>query len=548
MASIAEIYDMLRDTRRTKDNSVYVILAWASCTTTTTTTPHHLGSLVNPSLSIVDVPFGFGDWFEDLRYNLQEGENHVTKALESNQPYYKAILTKHGFPYSGKYDIDGALAIKLSSINADCGDYVLEFLFRYPKDMRLEERKSLVDNVLCDLRNNKSRFVTCSAQGPIVELYETTNDQLAGLLTAKRYEFRASKLPHKRVPIKKSSFITCGTQGSETSDAMPIVYNQSAQSQPHTIQDNAIDRMDKNDNVRLQLLHDQGAVFLPSGNSTTNNKPTRENPLASSTNLNDQTSLGTWLTNLTVGNDMDVDWPPHQGPLSDPRESAIPNSRTLAPQKGFDLNAETSLDGVNQIVGYGVASSSRDFDLNDVLSFDSRPVNNSKVRGDMDVQCMPQQMEKAEQKRLGTLPFTPLEASQHPIFQPKAYYAQTQNMSSSIDVGKREPPTQCAHKHLSILKLYIQGDKSQGKGRRKFVSQKKLEIPSHKSLSLLHNSSRILNPVIWDKETMMEEMDGKYGLVSKLSTQNRNEMKKREESSRAKQTERILNYNGQYEK
>ncbi|GLT34619.1 hypothetical protein SLA2020_091260 [Shorea laevis] len=75
--------------------------------------------------------------------------------------------------HSVKHHVLGALAIKLSSVHASCGDYVVELLFKRP-NMTLETQKQLVHRIIDYLKNATPRFVTYGNQGPLVELAEAS--------------------------------------------------------------------------------------------------------------------------------------------------------------------------------------------------------------------------------------------------------------------------------------------------------------------------------------------------------------------------------------
>ncbi|GLT34595.1 hypothetical protein SLA2020_091020 [Shorea laevis] len=138
MASVAEIHAILQNICR--QDEVAGILTWANPVRSAHLC-HETGSPLPPKTVLC-----FEDVFWDLslifdkkklfKWQYKEGEGIVGKALKYNRPFYAPLteLKENVCPYIDKYwkkkYCFGALAIKLSSAYANCGDYVVEFWFR----------------------------------------------------------------------------------------------------------------------------------------------------------------------------------------------------------------------------------------------------------------------------------------------------------------------------------------------------------------------------------------------------------------------------------
>ncbi|GLT91633.1 hypothetical protein SLE2022_095090 [Rubroshorea leprosula] len=186
MASLAEIRDILQNICR--QDEIVEILLWANRVRPAYL--HHERGAPLPLKPIlcfedfVDLCHNFSfDKSKLFEWQYEEGEGIVGKALKYNRPFFVPVIgsEENVCPYvdyvTRKFYILGALAIKLSSAYASCGDYVVELLFKRPNpkpvtQMTLETQKQLVHRLIDNLKNATPRFVTYGNQDPLVELAE----------------------------------------------------------------------------------------------------------------------------------------------------------------------------------------------------------------------------------------------------------------------------------------------------------------------------------------------------------------------------------------
>ncbi|GKV36286.1 hypothetical protein SLEP1_g44435 [Rubroshorea leprosula] len=308
MASLAEIRDILQNICRQYE--VKDSLMWAN----RPAYPHHeRGSPfpVKPILCFEDVAYVTYPRIlkeENLpQWKYEEGEGLVGKALKYNRPFYvPAIESEENVcPYiencNKKYIVLGALAIKLSSANASCDDYVVELLFKRPNitcetqlGIQLETQKLWAHRIIDYLKNAMPRFVTYGNQHPLVELAEhdtavsdtmhvrsnppsqSTRDFNLNLINQTVGNAMDGQLPMQQLLY------------TGVLDAMPTQGNLRAQGfKGKTFVVNSRDG-----NV-LQWPHEQGAPIQPHVSATSNVKASRENivpPPIGDLNLNGRIS------------------------------------------------------------------------------------------------------------------------------------------------------------------------------------------------------------------------------------------------------------------
>lgn len=193
MASLAEIYDLLQYVCSIHNLKA---LTWASCSYASHPS-NQRNSQFGSFLCVEDFacyfPQAFVGEFRLRKCHVEKGKGHVGKSFESDQPFYISDilqLTVEECPYNPYYfkhvcfdeDYVGVLVVKLKSLHAGSGDYVVEFFL--PHDNTIVRQKALIDNILGALKSRKTKFVTChDIHGPLVELHE--NAMLDGML-AKR--------------------------------------------------------------------------------------------------------------------------------------------------------------------------------------------------------------------------------------------------------------------------------------------------------------------------------------------------------------------------
>ncbi|GLT50760.1 hypothetical protein SLA2020_242220 [Shorea laevis] len=323
MASVAEIYNILPNICR-QDEEVDILI-WANPIWLT----YQRDGMGSPLLRKTILCFEDAHWGSNFfvfdtkklfRWQYKEGEGIVGEALKYNRPFYVPLteFKENACPYIERYlkktqkkkQSFGALAIKLSSAYANCGDYVVEFWFR-SGNMKLEAQKLLVDRIIHYLKVEMPRFVTYGNQDPLVELPE--------------YD-------------------------TAISDTMLVISNPPSQS-TRDFNLNLINRTVGNDmdgQLPMQQLLYTGVLDA---------MPTQGNLQAQPTNAFGSKGK-TFVVNPGDGNVLQ--WPHEQGPPIQPHVSVTSNIKAsgeniVAPPIGdFNLNGRMSSSENNQIAQYHV--------------------------------------------------------------------------------------------------------------------------------------------------------------------------------------------------
>ncbi|GKV39182.1 hypothetical protein SLEP1_g46990 [Rubroshorea leprosula] len=300
MASLAEIHDILQNICR--QDEVVDILIWAN----PVWSAYHCHEMDSPLLlktilCFEDIPWGPNCFAFDtkklFRWQYKEGEGIVGKALKYNRPLYAPFieLKENVCPYIKNYWQKGcsfgALAVKLSSAYANCGDYVVEFWFQ-SRNMKLEAQKPLVHHIIDYLKDVTPRFVTYGNQDPLVELPEHDTAVSDTMLMASNppsqstSDFNLNLINQTvgnamdgQLPMQQFSFVD-QLHYTGVLDAMPTQGNLQAQStDAFGFKGKTIVVNPRDGNV-LQWPHEQGPPIQLHVSATSNTKASRENVVA----------------------------------------------------------------------------------------------------------------------------------------------------------------------------------------------------------------------------------------------------------------------------
>ncbi|GKV39205.1 hypothetical protein SLEP1_g47012 [Rubroshorea leprosula] len=300
MASVAEIHGISQNI--CGQDEVAGILTWANPVSSAHLC-HETGSPLplKTVLCFEDVSWGSSGFLFDtkklFKWQYKEGEGIVGKALKCNRPFYVPVIgsEENVCPYISylqrEFHILGALAIKLSSAYASCGDYVVELLFKR-RNMTLETQKWLVHRITDYLKNATSRFVNYGNQDPLVELAELDTAVSDTMLVRSNppsqstSDFNLNLINQTvgnamdgQLPMQQFSFVG-QLLYTGVLDAMPTQGNLQAQPADAFGSKGKTFVVNPGDGNVLQWSHEQGPPIQPHVNVTSNIKASGENIVA----------------------------------------------------------------------------------------------------------------------------------------------------------------------------------------------------------------------------------------------------------------------------